>query len=153
MRIFAIFISLAGFSITANAFAATSDLASDEVALIGRWQQGLTADLRSMPLKKQSILTAGDVLDFTADHAFRLYPKCGREKAAWEKRGVSYLGGTWKITAANKLHIVMEAMGKKLERDVDFAVKGDDLTFISASNPNEQFGKFTGPVPQQCPAN
>lgn len=150
MRIFTVVFTVVSLSIGTNVCAIGQDVSVDDVALTGRWQQGLTADLRVQSQEKLSKFFAGDVLDFSADHTFRLYPKCGREKSAWEKRGISYLGGSWKITATNKLHIVMEAMGKKLERDVDFAIKGDDLTFISPSNPREQFGKFIGTVPQRC---
>ena len=153
MRICSVAIVFAMLSGEAHASEIGANIESDEVALTGRWQQGLTADLRHLAQEKLSKPFAGDVLDFSADHTFRLYPKCGREKSAWEKHGMSYLGGSWKITAANKLHIIIEAMGKKLERDVDFSIKGDDLTFISSSNPKEQFGKFTGAVPQQCAAH
>lgn len=150
MRIFAIAFTVAAFAVGTNVFAVGLDVSVDDIALTGRWQQGLTAELRVQSQAKLSKFFAGNVLDFSADHTFRLYPKCGREKSAWEKRGMSYLGGSWKITATNKLHIVMEAMGKKLEREVGFVIKGDDLTFISPSNPGEQFGKFIGTVPQQC---
>jgi 2-phospho-L-lactate transferase/gluconeogenesis factor (CofD/UPF0052 family) len=110
----------------------------------------LTAQLRTQPQQKLSYLHVGDILDFAADHTFRLYPKCPK-KSDLEKLGASYISGSWKITAINSLHILIEAKGKKFERDVEFAIKGDDLIFISPSNPHEQFGKYGGPVPQQCP--
>lgn len=152
MRIFTALVAMATFSFACNALAVDQSVAANEVALTGLWQEGLTSNLRLLPQEKLLKIHTGNVLVFSADHTFRLYPKCGREKIDWEKRGVGYLGGSWKLTTANQLHIVMEAMGKKIERDVEIASKGDDLIFISPSNPKEQFGKFAGTAPQQCSA-
>lgn len=135
-----------------NSFAAESNGDNSETALPGHWQQGLTADVRSLQQTKSLPYPhVGDILDFAADHTFRLYPKCPR-KSDLEKIGANYIGGSWKITSEDTLHILLEAKGKKFERDVKFIIKGDDLTFISPSNPKEQFGKYNGPVPQECPA-
>lgn len=123
-----------------------------DAALVGRWQRGLTADLRRMAPAQREKVFGGDVVEFAGDHTVRLYPRCGPEQAAWAQRGLQYLSGTWKIAGDHTLHMAFTAMGKTMEQDTQFTVTVDELVFIGPRNPHEVMGRYAGALPQTCPA-
>jgi len=143
-------LAMATLLLSAGVPAAAVTPADAEAALVGRWQPDLTAQIRKLPQAAWKGKTGGGILELTADHRLRLYPKCGREKTEWEARGLSYGEGRWELVAPGKLRMVVEQQGKKFEQDAGYVLTGDDLVLSTPSRAHEPYGRFPGEPAARC---
>jgi hypothetical protein len=91
-------------------------------------------------------------VEFRPDKTFRMYPKCGREAAEWQKRGTSFLPATWEVVDGTHLKLTIVVEGKSHAIDATTALAGDELRITDSLGHTEVNRRYTGAWPPACPA-
>lgn len=139
MKLTTLLIPAACMMAASSAFAADAPKDNNEARLAGAWQEKLPDG------------PAGNVIEFGADHVYRMYPKCGAEAADFKARGFASLDGKWYFDKDGVLHIDVVFKGHKREALVPIVFDGAQLVMTGdEKTPGSRFDRFNSPLPPAC---
>lgn len=93
----------------------------------------------------------GQVVAFSEDKAFRIYPKCGAEAEDWKKRGVPFLPAKWEIADGNHLRLHLDSEGRAQTMESTVAIVGGELRVTDGKGVVTVNKRFAGTLPPECP--
>ena len=93
----------------------------------------------------------GAVVAYKADHTFELYPRCGAHRDDLRKAGLQSIKGTWKLTGADELALMVNFKGKEVKTELRLLWQDGQMVLLNEDGSvSEKAGKYEGPLPPAC---